>query len=74
MTRGEQRANIRSSPLVHTANSSRPTFEMSENDIKKTTELRISTETDANFNDLHGIPPAWTVPDRDRPYTGYEHV
>ena len=55
------------------ATNSRNAIAMNDKDITKTTEFRISTETDLNFNHLQEPTAAWIVPERDRPY-GYENV
>lgn len=72
MHRSERGVHVQISSLVNPASSSGRTIAANDKDITKTTELRISTETDLNYVQE---PPssAWATPDRDRPF-GYEHV
>lgn len=59
---------------VHIAgNNSRKTLRMNDKDITKTTELRMSTETDIEFAQLQKPPSSWSVPERDRSLRGYIH-
>lgn len=69
----ERGVHVQISSLVNTANNSRRGMLLNDKDITKTTELRMSTETDLNFAHVQQPPSAWVVPYRDRPY-GYEHV
>ena len=71
MRRAKQGVQVQMSSLVNAANNRRRTVATHDKDITKTTELRISTETDLNY--VQEPASAWAVPDRDRPF-GYEHV
>lgn len=59
------------SSLVNGGDNSRKTLRMNDRDITKTTELRMSTETDIEFAQLPKPPTAWNVPQRDRPLPDY---
>ena len=65
--------HVQISSLMNVANNSRRATLLNDRDITKTTELRMSTETDLNYGQLQQPASDWVVPDRDRPY-GYEHV
>ena len=71
MHRSDRGVHVQISSLVNAASSSGRTIATNNKDITKTTELRISTETDLNF--IQEPSSAWVTPDRDRPF-GYEHV
>ncbi|KAL8826988.1 MAG: hypothetical protein Q9191_003461 [Dirinaria sp. TL-2023a] len=72
MHRSERGVHVQISSLVNRASSSGGrTIAANDKDITKTTELRISTETDLNY--VQEPSSAWATPDRDRPF-GYEHV
>lgn len=69
----ERGVHVQISSLMNVPNNSRKTMLLNERDITKTTELRMSTETNLNFGHVQRPSSAWVVPYRDRPY-GYEHV
>ena len=69
----ERGVHVQISSLMNVGNNSRRGILLNDKDITKTTELRMSTETDLNFGQPQQPTSAWVVPERDRPY-GYEHV
>ncbi|KAG7009069.1 hypothetical protein G7Y79_00003g009370 [Physcia stellaris] len=67
----ERGVQVQISSLVNGGNNSRKTLRMNDKDITKTTELRMSTETDIEFTQLPKPPTAWNVPERNRPLPDY---
>ena len=68
----ERGVHVHISTLSDDTNNSHKVSQMNEKEIRKTTELRMSTETDIEFGQLPTKPSStWSLPERGTPVRDY---
>lgn len=67
----ERGVQVQISSRANARNTGRTSLRRNDGEITKTTELRMSTETDIEFAQLSKPPSAWGAAGRDRPLAGY---
>ena len=67
----ERGVQVQISSRANARNNGRTSLRRNDGEITKTTELRMSTETDIEFAQLPKPPTAWSVASRDRPLPDY---